>query len=158
MRSYSTFGQPQPQQRCELAIGRYFSKPTSKSLVLVLLWAIIIGFINGSINSSPRFATSRLYQYDDEKLLVYTELCLFIVLAIAMMLCPLGGLLADVYFGRYKIIRASLIAMAVAMFVVVIVLVSTIQFGVNPNSHILIKLAYVFGGGSAFLILALALA
>ena len=67
---------------------------------------------------------SLLYDTDKNmKFLLYTELCLFIVLAIAMMLYPLGGLLADVYFGRYKIIRASLITMAVAMFVAVVVLV-----------------------------------
>ena len=76
---------------------------------------------------------SNLQDYTNYDDLVYTELCLFIVLAIAMMLYPLRGLLADVYFGCYKIIRASLITMAVAMFVAVIVLVATIQFGVNPK-------------------------
>ena len=154
MRSYSTFDQPQQRQKCNFR--RYFSKPTTKSLVLVIVWTVLVGFINGSLNLSPSFAVSRLYH--EEGILLYTELCLFIVLAIAMMLYPLGGLLADVYFGRYKIIRASLITMAVAMFVAVIVLVYIFQFEVSENSQISKKIALVIGGGSAFLVLALALA
>ena len=157
MPSYSTFELPQQRhvpQRCSL--GRYFSIPTTKSLMLVILWSILIGFIGGLINSSPSKAVSSIY--DKKNILLYTELFLYIVLAIAMMLYPLGGLLADVYFGRYKIIRASLITMAVAMFILVIVFVVTFQVNINQYSHILMKIAYVFGGGSAFLILALALA
>ena len=159
MRSYSTFERPHPQQRRQLAITKYFSKPTSKSLVLVFLWTNIIGFINGSVKLSSGFAVSRLYhQFDNEKFLLYIELGLFILLAIAMMLYPLGGLLADVYFGRYKIIRASLITMTVAMFLAVIGLVAIFQFNVTKNSQILKKIAYVVGGGGAFLVLAIALA
>ena len=116
-RSYSTF--ERPQQRQSHHFRQCFSKPTGKSLILVLLWTILIGFINSAVNSTPSFAMSKLYNkgYD----LLYIEICLFIVLAVAMTCYPLGGLLADVYFGHYKIIRASLIAMAVSMIVLVIV-------------------------------------
>ena len=78
--------------------------------------------------------------------------------SIAMTCYPLGGLLADVYFGRYKIIRASLIAMAVSMIVLVIVLVATLQTEISYKSHSLIKTGYVMRGGGAFLILAIGLA
>ena len=154
MRTYSTFEQPQQKQSRHLK--KYFSKPTGKSLIVILLWTVLIGFINGSINSAPKFAVSRLY--NEENILLYTELCLFIVLAIAMTCNPLGGLLADVYFGRYKVIRASLIAMAVSMLVVTGVLAATIKGGVWERSHISIKIVYVMGGGGAFLILAIGLA
>ena len=153
IRTYSTF--EQLQQRRSHRLRRYFSKPNTKSLILVFLWTVLIGFINGSINSAPKFAVSRLY--NEENILLYSELCLFIVLAIAMTCYPLGGLLADVY-GRYKIIKASLIAMAVSMFAVTGVLVATLQTGVWERSHISIKIGYVMGGGGAFLILAIGLA
>ena len=151
MRSYSTFDQPQQRRKC--SFRRYFSKPTTKSLVLVIVWTVLVGFLNGSLNLSPSFAVSMLN--NNKHILLYTVSCLFIVLAIAMMLYPLGGLLADVYFGRYKIIRASLITMAVAMFVAVIVLVAIFQFEVSENSR---KIIFFIGGGSAFLVLAIALA
>ena len=138
------------------SLKRCFSKPTGKSLILVFLWTVLIGFINGSIDSSPSFAVSRLY--DKEKILLYTELCLFIVLAIAMTCYPLGGLLADVYFGRYKIIKASLIIVAVSMLVTVVVLVATLQIDVQEKSQILIKIGYVVGLCSSFLILSIGLA
>ena len=154
MRSYSTFEQPQRRQSHRLR--RYFSKPTTKSLIVILLWTAIVGFINGSIDSSPGIAAPRLY--GKENFLLYIELGLFILLAIAMTCYPLGGLLADVYFGRYKIIRASLIAMAVSMVVMVVVLFVMFQFGYLVKSPIISKVGFAVGGGSAFLILAIGLA
>ena len=155
MRTYSTF--ERPQQKRSGHLGRYFSKQNTKSLILVLVWTILVGFINCSVNSSPSFVVSRL-SHNKEKILLYTELCLFIVLAIAMTCYPLGGLLADVYFGRYKIIKTSLITMTVSMFVVSVVLFTTLQIGVWEKSHILVKTALFVGGGGAFLILAIGLA
>ena len=155
MRTYSTF--ERPQQKRSGRLGRYFSKQNTKSLILVLVWTILVGFINCSVNSSPSFVVSRLL-YNRERILLYTELCLFIVLAIAMTCYPLGGLLADVYFGRYKIIGASLITMTVSMFVVFVVLFTTLQIGVWEKSHILVKIVLFVGGGGAFLILAIGLA
>ena len=155
MRSYSTF--EQPQQRQSHRLRSYFSKPTRKSLIVVLLWTVLVGFINGSIDSSPTFALSRFYDQKDI-LPYYTELGLFILLAIAMTCYPLGGLLADVYFGRYKIIRASLIAMAVSMVVLIVVLFVMFQFGSLVKSPTISKVGFAVGGGSAFLILAIGLA
>ena len=154
MRSYSTF--EQPQQRQSHHLGSYFSIPTDKSLILILLWTVLTGFIIGSIDSSPSFAVSRLY--GKEKILPYTELGLFIFLAVAMTCYPLGGLLADVYFGRYKIIRASLIAMAVSMIGTTVVLVVVVQFGSYKENPFMIRIAFAVGEGSAILILAIGLA
>ena len=154
MRTYSTF--ERPQQKRSGRLGRYFSKQNTKSLILVLVWTILVGFINCLINSSPSFVVSRLY--NRERILLYTELCLFIVLAVAMTCYPLGGLLTDVYFGRYKIIRASLIAIAVSMLVIVVVLFVMFKFGYLVKSPIISKVGFAVGGGSASLILAIGLA
>ena len=155
MRSYSTF--EQPQQRQSHRLRNYFSKPTGKSLILILLWTAIVGFIIGSIDSSPSFALSKFYE-EKNILPYYYELDLFIVLTIAMTCYPLGGLLADVCFGRYKIIRASLIAMAVSMIVIIVVLFVMFQFSSLMKSPTISKVGFAVGGGSAFLILAIGLA
>ena len=151
MRSYSTFDRPRKQQG-----RRCFSQPTSKSLIQVLMWIIAVGFIKSTLEASPYFGLTRLYT--DEKLLLYAVVALYIILAIAMMCYPLGGLLADVYFGRYKVIRASLIMMALSMLLAFFELTATIQFDVSEKSHIWKKVLYVIGGASAFFVLALGLA
>ena len=106
MHSYSTFDQPKNKRRIHLKSR--FQLPTSKSLILVMVWIIVVGFISNAAEVAPYYAVSRLYG----SMLMYIVLGLYILLAVAMMCYPLGGLLADVYFGRYKIIRASLFMIA----------------------------------------------
>ena len=153
MNSYGTFKQPQIKRSC---LKKYFSQPTSKSLILVLTWTTIVGFTNGLLNSLPLHALVNLYNEDN--LLLYTELALYIFLATAMMCYPLGGLLADVYFGRYKVIRASLIMITVSMLVLFIEVVVTVQMGVSQNSLVWKKIVYVLGGLSVLILLGLGFA
>ena len=149
MRSYSTFDQPKNKRSYRLKSR--FQLPTSKSLILVMMWIIVVGFISSVAEASPYYAVSRLYA----SMLMYIVLSLYILLAVAMMCYPLGGLLADVYFCGYKMVRASLIMIALSMLVALLELVATVQFNVSENSNVWKKIAYVAGGGSAFFVLAI---
>ena len=96
--------------------------------------------------------------YNEDNLLLYIELVLYICLATVMIFYPLGGLLADVYFRRYKVIRASLIMITVSMLVLFIKVVVTVQMGVSQNSLVWKKIVYVLGGLSVLILLGLGLA
>ena len=152
MRSYSTFDQPRNKRSYHLKSR--FQLPTSKSLILVMMWIIVVGFISSAAEVAPYYAVSRLYG----SLLLYIVLGLYILLAVAMMCYPLGGLLADVYFGRYKIIRASLIMIALSMLLALLEFVASTQFNISENSNVWKKIVHVVGGGSAFFALAIGLA
>ena len=154
MRSYGSFEQPlEKHGHCR---RNCFSKPTSKSVVQVLLWTIVVGFIYSTVNASSSSALSTLHFDHDQTL--RAVVCLYIALALAMMCYPLGGIVADVYVGRYKTIIASLILMALSMLVALITLVATIQLGVNENSHTWKKTLYALGGSSVCFLLAIGLA
>ena len=96
-----------------------------------MIWIITIGFIRSTLEATPYFGLSILYKNQ-----IYAVLGLYIILAIAMMCYPLGGLLGDVYFGHYKIIRASLIMMALSMILALVEMVFTLQTDVSESSHV----------------------
>ena len=153
MRSYNTFDRPRKRGGC---LRNCFSQPTNKSIILLLIWIITIGIIRSTLEATPYFGLSTLYK--NQKLLIYVVLGLYIILAVAMMCYPLGGLLGDVYFGRYKIVRASLITMALSMILALVEMVFTLQTDVSKSSHVWKKIVYIVGGGCAFFVLAIGLA
>ena len=157
MRSYSTFDPPQNRRgyRLKSRFRSRFRLPTSKSLIQVMVWTIAVGFISSAAEASPYNGVARLYA---SSLLMYNVLILYILLTIAMICYPLGGLLADVYFGRYKIIKASLFIIALSMLLALLELVATTQFNVNEDSNVWKKAAYVVGGSSEFFVLGIGLA
>ena len=153
MRSYGTFKQPQAKRSHLL---KFLSQPTSKSVALVLLWTAVVGFINSEINASPFLFVFKFYH--DEEAILHAVVGLYIVLAIAMTCYPIGGLLADVFFGRYKTIRNSLIILTFSMLSALTGFVVIIQLDVSYRSEYWKKILLALGGGITFILLALGLA
>ena len=83
-----------------------FKNLRSKGGVLILLWNVIIGLIYG-LSQSLADAAFR----SDSEPFKYSEYQVLGILGCftlgQMLLYPLGGLLADLWFGRYKIIISS---------------------------------------------------
>ena len=88
----------------------------SKAAILIILWTAIVGTMYYfalsvaavSIFTNPLTNTS---------VSVYTSL-LYAILAIAMMFYPLSGFLADVCYGRFKVVRISLCILLLCAFFV----------------------------------------
>ena len=154
-KTYSTFDQPpQRHHRCSLKTRLH---PTSKSVVLVLIWAAVVGFINSGFTSTPYFAFQRL-EHGSAIYVSLISVLLYMELAITQICYPLGGFLADVYFGRFKTVIVSLILIAVSMILAIVVMVVTLQVGVNPSSSAVLKALFSVGGMIAVILLSLGLA
>ena len=131
-------------------IKKYCCKPRkvgSKGAVLVLIWSCLV---SGSFYSTVEFTTEGL---PDVKTIEVEHQVAFILYAI---FCPLAGWLADVYFGRYKVMRAGLWLMWVGS--IAGVLAQIIKLEVPETGNILyysvmVLAAIVFTiGHSAFIV------
>ena len=83
----------------------------SKGAVLVLMWIFLV---KGSYNSTIHVSAQGLSSWDSTKSLMQAvleykhHLPRAISAAVFALCCPIAGWLADVYFGRYKVMRAGL--------------------------------------------------
>ena len=153
--SYSTFEQPQPRARKH---AKCCSHQNSKSVVLILLWAIVINFIRSAMETALPFALSRQYNNDSHRLLLYSIVLLYMLLAAAMMCYPLGGFLADVYIGRYRTVIASLLAVTLSMLVALILIIFTLELNIAPTSGLWKRVSFIAGGLLAYVLLMVGLA
>ncbi len=101
----------------------------SPSVTLILAWTFVVGGIFEGANSATRVSIKGV---EDSAIIINRPLYLLIgvygLLAIANVFYPLGGLLADVWCGRYRMIVTSLFFLWLClalMTVVAIVHVST---------------------------------
>ncbi len=154
LRSYSTFDPPRPVGSSRNRCCRY---PSSKSLVLVLIWTAVIGFINSVINASPDHIISKVSE-DKLHFILDFVVILYIALAINMIFYMFGGFLADVYFGRYRVIGASLICLALSMLMAFILFLCFIQIDENTLSSVWKKGMLVLGAMMTFVPLAIGIA
>ena len=155
LRSYSTFDPPRPTGSSR---NRCCPYPTSKSLVLVLIWTAVVGFINSVINTSPDHIITSIVSEDKAHIILVVVVMLYIAFAINMICYPFGGFLADVYYGRYKVIAASLICLALSMLMAFILFLCSIQIHVNILSSVWKKGMFVLGALMTFIPLAIGLA
>ena len=97
----------------------------SKGAVLVLIWS---GLVSGSFCSTVELTTEGL---SDAKSVEITQVAPIVF----TLFCPFAGWLADVYFGRYKVMRASLLLMWVGS--IAGVLAQIMNFEVSESKTIL---------------------
>ena len=143
LRNYSTFDQPPQRHRVNGC-----SHPTSKSVVFILIWGVVVGFINSEFTSSLYTAVLRIYSGPELNTLFVSIMSVFfyIVLAAALVSYPLGGFVADVYFGRYKTVMGSLILLTVSLVVALAEVIFILQSKINASSSSFLKAVYVLGG------------
>ena len=108
----------------------------SKSAMIVLLWNVVVGGIITSAVYTAPLVVSSIENANFGKVLI-SIIWLTGFLAIAMMFYPLGGLLADVYLGRYRAVIISLIVLLVCMLTVCVDIGVYIAWDHVPESEIL---------------------
>ena len=85
---------------------RFFKCVVTKGTLLIMLLNMIVGFVNGCIiNVSTGAVFNGQY-----KMLINFVIGGYGLLGMMQVLYPIGGLIADVRYGRYKVIKLSLIS------------------------------------------------
>ena len=98
-------GRSRSPPRC-LRCPRCFKNPRSKGAFLILLWNVIIGFLYGLSLSFASVANQK-DTHPFKISVYYTAGILGAVSFGQMLMYPLGGILADLWFGCYKILFFS---------------------------------------------------
>ena len=154
--NYSTFDQP-PQRHRHRVNG--CSHPTSKSVVFILIWILVIGFIKNEFYSSYYFAITPFGSTEPKiALFIIAAVFHYVIIATSLMFYPLGGFLADIYLGRYRTVIGSLVLLTVSMPMALGLITFAVQLDVNTSSSSLLKIVEVVGGLSAGFMLILGLA
>lgn len=78
----------------------------SKGAFIVLVWTFTVSIVLAGMEEGEKYGLFKLSRSIPE--LVRTALGLFAALGVARLFFPLAGFLADVHFGRYKMIVVSL--------------------------------------------------
>ena len=90
---------------------------TSKAGIMILLWTFMVAFVLGVVFNLTWYGTFVLLRYlsvQDEPVLP-TLLAVYAVGAVVYMFFPIAGFVADVYCGRYKVVRFSMWLLWVAL-------------------------------------------
>ena len=156
LHSYSTFDQP-PQRHRHRVNG--CSHPTTKSVVFILIWILVIGFIKNEFYSSYYFAIKPFGSTEPKiALFIIAAVFHYVIIATSLMFYPLGGFLADIYLGRYRTVIGSLVLLTVSILMALGLITFTVQLDVNASSSSLLKIVEIVGGVFAGFILILGLA
>ncbi len=123
----------------------------SKGSILVLVWTFVV---YGSTTSALKAFISRVIASDPEGvdsvwLYLFPQLVLYTTW---MLLFPLFGWLADVYFGRYRVLNAALHLMWVGIVVLAIALILESLYSQISYFVLLPAIVLVTIGWSAFLV------
>ena len=79
----------------------------NKGVIVVLLWSLF-GWIGINFGFSFLISSNSNFQSEEKHLKVFLY---YGIVGIALLLCPVFGWIADVYWGRYKMIKRSLFTM-----------------------------------------------
>ena len=124
----------------------------SKGLTLILLWNMIAGFIYGNITSIPiAFALLERVSIIPFYIILNSTLAAYGIFGLVQMLYPISGLLADVRYGRYTMIKSSLTSIAIGLTFTIGMLISLVSIkGIPPNT---VKIVQAVIGVIVFMIL-----
>lgn len=108
----------------------------SKALFLILLWNILIttcfSFTIANMNSKTYEFITQFQSY---------VMFFYGFVALVLVFYPLGGLLGDIKWGRYKVIRRSLIFLTISSPLTFLWLVTSFLTGIGKEMHIIVKIA-----------------
>ena len=86
-------------------------KCINKGVIIILLWSLSALIV---FNYGLSAVTNGFTNFQTEDIIYHHKLLYYGIFGIALSLCPVFGWIADVYWGRYKIIRRSLFIMWLA--------------------------------------------
>ena len=96
---------------------------TTQPVVVILLWVFVVACVFNGIQYTSVFIVFSLVS-DPQNSFVFQTCCYILINAIALTF-PIGGFLADVYFGRYKVVTISLAFIWTALLLLSIALITT---------------------------------
>ena len=120
----------------------------SKASILVILWTAVVGAVYIILLSAIIVAMSG--EESSNSTFVTLDSIPFTIIAVVLMFYPLGGFMADVWFGRFKVILISLICILLSLTLICLVYL-TVSIIHYDTTSALIK------GGGPVVILALIL-
>lgn len=126
----------------------------SKGAILILLWNIIVGSIYGAMQCAAvalavNFSADHLTDYS-----AYTLLYVFGGMALGqMLLYPVGGLLADIWYGRFKIIIFSVVKITLGAVVMSIAAILNLKNSGAAPENLWLVVYYFCVGMSVILLL-----
>ena len=138
----TTFSLPRPPSR--RALSSWFKRqcviPKSKGALLLLLWNIIVGSIYGGMLDGI-VALCVVYRGE-----LSTAICLMLagfgLMGLFQCLSyPVGGLLADLYYGRYKIVSLSVLKLCAGLVTLSIACMIFIANGFEEHDQRMIIIA-----------------
>ena len=97
---------------------------TTKPVVVILLWVFVVACVFRGIQYTSVFAVSSLVSIPQNSFLYQT--CCYMFINVIALSFPIGGFLADVYFGRYKVVTISLAFIWTALLLLTIALITTL--------------------------------
>ena len=110
----------------------------SRAAILILAWNVIVGIIYGTADIlavAPRFDIYNTMN-TSSKDGMYKVIGLLEVIAIGqIILFPIGGLLADIKYGRYKIITFSQVKIVIGLSILVIIAIANFKSS-NIRNHL----------------------
>ena len=107
---------------------------TTKPVIVVLLWVFVVACVIHCIQYTSVFTISSLVSNPQTSFLFQT--CCYVVINIIALSFPIGGFLADVYFGRYKVITVSLAFIWTALLLLSIALITSAVIGRTRSDKI----------------------
>ena len=103
---------------------------TRKPVIVILLWVFVIGSVSKGIQYSGTLGITFLQDgHGDYRPLNYSFIymvCFYALMALIATTYPIGGFLADVYLGRYKMVTTSLAFIWMALLLLGIALIISV--------------------------------
>ena len=121
----------------------------SKATILIILWTAVVGAIYIIFLSAMVVAVSGVKQSANSAFVVFDSIP-FTIIAVVMMFYPLGGFMADICLGRFRVILISLVCILLSLTVVCVI------YSTASISHYGTASAFIKGPGT-LVILALVL-
>ena len=116
----STFSLPQWRNTCCLPL-RHLCLP-SKAAILILCWTAIVGVgYYAAVNFAALLITSNVHHY--RRILIHDVIILYATLALVLIFYPLSGFIADVFCGRLKMVKSSVVVLLISFVLIAIALV-----------------------------------
>ena len=118
---------------------------TSKPAILILLWTITVGCMHSSATYAIPLAIPRIsHSINIHTDVLSTAAVVNLILAVTMMLYPLGGLLGDVRLGRYRTVIIGLSLLLACMVLASIDSILLIKFNVEDTvGHVSIQASFI---------------
>ena len=122
--------------------------PKSKGSLMILLWNIVVGATYATVLTSGSALVFSKGSYPSFHNIMYALLGGFSLIAAGQFLCyPLGGLLADIYCGRGRIIAISTVKLCCGYGVLILLTIflakANYKFEDHPYEYVIIGVAVI---------------